>query len=131
MTLPPPAYHVAYMLCTCLSKSFRDSHCLFCFVFSLCTGKSSFALSKYVCEFGNLVRGSVKTKTFRIVNTGHSGLVLAFDKRLLNNTGFSITPEKFGRIPGAPNNEAMEVEVTFQSKVRSVRSCPIPGVSIC
>ena len=80
-------------------------------------------LSKYVCEFGNVVRGASKTKSFRIINSGVANLTISFDKKSLANTGFSIEPDRFGRIPGAPENEAVDVEVSFQSKVSVVFVC--------
>jgi len=51
-------------------------------------------VSNYICDFGNMVVGSSKKRTFRMTNCGKNSLSFSFDTRLLQQIGISIDPPK-------------------------------------
>eukprot|EP00966_Prymnesium_polylepis_P069267 1609702-Prymnesium_polylepis.1 len=54
----------------------------------------SFFVSKYVLDFGNVVKGASKKKSFKLKNTGWSAVSLQIDKNALLAAGFRIEPDK-------------------------------------
>lgn len=52
------------------------------------------SLSTYVCDFGNVVVGSTKKKSFRLTNIGRLPVTFNFDKKVLNQAGIAIDPDK-------------------------------------
>lgn len=40
-------------------------------------------IASYVCDFGNVVVGSTKKKTFRLTNVGRIPVTFNFDKKIL------------------------------------------------
>jgi len=51
-------------------------------------------IATYVCDFGHVVVGSTKKKTFRMTNVGKIPITFAFDKKILTSAGISIEPDK-------------------------------------
>jgi hypothetical protein len=51
-------------------------------------------IANYSCDFGNVVVGATKKKSFRFTNVGKLPVNFAFDKKLLGNYGISIEPDK-------------------------------------
>ena len=41
------------------------------------------AIAGYICDFGNVVVGSTKRKTFRLTNVGKIPVTFNFDKKIL------------------------------------------------
>lgn len=41
------------------------------------------AIASYTCDFGNVVVGSTKRKTFRLTNVGKLPVTFNFDKKIL------------------------------------------------
>lgn len=41
------------------------------------------AIASYTCDFGNVVVGSTKRKTFRLTNVGKIPVTFNFDKKIL------------------------------------------------
>lgn len=52
------------------------------------------SLSTYVCDFGNVVVGNAKKKSFRLTNVGRLPVTFNFDKKILNQAGIAIEPDK-------------------------------------
>eukprot|EP01135_Chromosphaera_perkinsii_P007876 Nk52_evm68s1020 gene=Nk52_evmTU68s1020 len=73
-------------------------------------------LIEYVCDFGNIVRGSFRRQTFQVHNTGFCPVSLQIGKKVLANTGFSIDMDKLKNLQGAPSNEVVDVVVNLSTK---------------
>ncbi len=58
-------------------------------------------IANYTCDFGNVVVGNSKKKSFRFTNTGRLPINFSFDKKILANYGISIEPDKVQKL--APN----------------------------
>lgn len=48
----------------------------------------------YGCDFGNIIVGKSATKSFRLTNCGKIPINFYFDKKILNNAGITIEPDK-------------------------------------
>ncbi|KAJ1445550.1 hypothetical protein M885DRAFT_473458 [Pelagophyceae sp. CCMP2097] len=58
-----------------------------------------FVLSWHACDFGNVVAGTTRKRSFKVTNTSRTGpLSWFFEKKLLQGSGFSIEPEKVVRL---------------------------------
>ena len=78
-----------------------------------------YVLSEYVLDFGNVVKGSTKKRTFRLKNAGWQPINLDIDKNALLSAGFRVDPDKVVKLPGLPEPEAVDFTITFTSgKVR-------------
>ena len=53
----------------------------------------------YICDFGHMIVGSSKKKTFRVTNVGKLPMSFNFDKKVLQNIGINIDPDKANKIP--------------------------------
>ncbi|CAM9929944.1 unnamed protein product [Sphacelaria rigidula] len=63
-----------------------------------------YVVARHVADFGNVVLGFTKKKTFRVFNAGKLGPVSwSFDKNTLAGSGYSIDPEKVVRLPEGAN----------------------------
>ena len=51
-------------------------------------------IAAYSCDFGNVVVGSTKKKSFRLTNVGKIPVTFSFDKKILTQAGISIEPDK-------------------------------------
>ncbi|EGB10058.1 hypothetical protein AURANDRAFT_62593 [Aureococcus anophagefferens] len=73
-----------------------------------------FVLAWHACDFGNVVSGTHRKRTFRITNSSLTGpLSWFFEKKVLANTGFSIEPEKVVRLA---EGATATFEVNFNAK---------------
>ncbi len=52
-------------------------------------------IASYQCDFGNVVVGQKKRKTFRLTNVGKIPVTFNFDKKVLTQAGISIEPDKY------------------------------------
>ncbi len=59
-------------------------------------------VASYVCDFGNVVAGATKRKTFRLTNVGKLPVTFNFDTKVLQAAGISIDPNKAQKVP--PNS---------------------------
>jgi hypothetical protein len=48
------------------------------------------SISTYCCDFGNVVVGGSKKKSFRLTNVGKIPINFLFDKKLLGQAGIAI-----------------------------------------
>lgn len=62
-------------------------------------------IANYSCDFGNVVVGSTKKRSFRFTNVGKLPLNFAFDKKILANYGITIEPDKVQKL--APNQSVL------------------------
>lgn len=56
-------------------------------------------IANYSCDFGNVVVGATKKKSFRFTNVGHCVMNFSFNKKILADYGISIEPEKVVKLP--------------------------------
>jgi hydrocephalus-inducing protein len=54
----------------------------------------SISLASYTCDFGDVVVGLTKRKSFRLTNTGRLPVTFNFDKKVLAQAGIAIEPDK-------------------------------------
>jgi len=54
----------------------------------------SISIATYVCDFGNVVVGSTKRKSFRLTNVGRLPVTFNLDKKLLAQAGITVEPDK-------------------------------------
>mmetsp|Transcript_118563 Transcript_118563/g.206475 ORF Transcript_118563/g.206475 Transcript_118563/m.206475 type:complete len:3749 (+) Transcript_118563:362-11608(+) len=73
-------------------------------------------VSRYVLDFGPIVKGDTRKKTFRFSNDSHAPLTFQIDKRILANSGVTFSQDRFLKIPGFPNSGHVAVEVTLETK---------------
>ena len=59
-------------------------------------------LSTYTCDFGNVIIGGTKKRSFRLTNVGKLPVNFTLDKKLLNNASISFDQDKGVKI--MPNN---------------------------
>ena len=71
-------------------------------------------VSNYIWDFGNMVVGSSKKRTFRMTNCGKNNLGFSFDTRILQQIGIIIDPIKPPKI--FPPNTSMQFTVTFATR---------------
>jgi Abnormal spindle-like microcephaly-assoc'd, ASPM-SPD-2-Hydin len=62
-------------------------------------------IANYCCDFGNVVVGATKKRSFRFTNTGRLPINFAFDKKILANYGINIEPDKVQKL--APNQSVL------------------------
>lgn len=67
----------------------------------------------YVCDFGNVIIGGSKKRSFRLTNVGKIPINFAFDKKLLGQSGIAIDQDKGQKI--MPNNSQL-FTVSFTSR---------------
>ena len=72
-------------------------------------------LSRYTLDFGNVIKGTHKRRTFRLTNTGLYPATLNIEKHVLASYGFALEPETVIRLPGAPDHESVDMSVTLQT----------------
>ena len=75
-----------------------------------------FVLASYLIDFGNVIKGSTKKKSFRIRNIGWQPISFDLDKMALANGGIKMEPDKVVRLPGLPESESVDFNVTFAPK---------------
>lgn len=56
-------------------------------------------IATYACDFGNIVVGQLRKKSFRLTNVGKIPVTFNFDKKILSAAGLSIEPDKAQKIP--------------------------------
>ncbi len=87
-----------------------------------------FVLAQYVCDFGNVIKSNQLSKSFKITNVGHTQISFEFSKALksaVSGAGFIIEPDRVNRLPGAPDFESVEFNVTFNSSRPGVKVGPL------
>jgi hydrocephalus-inducing protein len=73
----------------------------------------SISIATYICDFGNVVVGSTKRKSFRLTNVGRIPVTFNFDKKLLTQAGINVDPDKVQKV--MPNASAL-FHVTYTTR---------------
>eukprot|EP00854_Cymbomonas_tetramitiformis_P000766 gene766-1240_t len=71
-------------------------------------------LSRYLCDFGNVTKGTHKVKKLRLQNVGAGPVSVYMDKKALP-PGVTVEPDSIVRLPGAPDFETVDMVFTFQT----------------
>lgn len=58
----------------------------------------SISIATYLCDFGDVVVGSTRRKSFRLTNVGRIPVTFNFDKKLLTQAGIAIEPDKAQKV---------------------------------
>jgi len=74
---------------------------------------NDFVIAEHLADFGNVIAGTSKKKTFRVTNLGSIPVSFSLDKRLPAAHGFTVEPEKVNRLP-----EGTSVDFTLKFKAR-------------
>ena len=76
---------------------------------------SKYTIGTFVCDFGNVLQGGVRRKTFKVTNTSALPATFEVDKNVAMAAGFHIEPVKVPRL--APGDSA-EFAATFKAGKR-------------
>ena len=57
---------------------------------------SKYVIGSFVCDFGNVLVGGVKRKTFKVTNTSALPATFELDKNIAMTAGFHMEPSKVG-----------------------------------
>ena len=58
----------------------------------------SISIATYTCDFGDVVVGATKRKSFRLTNVGRLPVTFNFDKKVLGQAGIAIEPDKVQKV---------------------------------
>lgn len=81
--------------------------------------------STYVLDFGNVVKGTVVCKTFKIQNTCISHAFVSADKDLLAAFGCTLHPDKLLKLPGLPERSCTEIQLSLNTQSPQVPPGPM------
>lgn len=70
-------------------------------------------ISSYQCDFGNMIVGQSKKKTFRVTNVGKCPVSFNFDKKALQNAFVTIEPDKANKL--LPNTST-QFNIVFSTR---------------
>ena len=87
-----------------------------------------YILSEYLCDFGNVIKGTQLTKTFKVTNVGFAQISFELSKgvkSLTSGCGVIIEPDRVNRLPGAPDFESVDFAVSFNSGRAGVKLGPM------
>ncbi|KAL9642363.1 hypothetical protein ABK040_007361 [Willaertia magna] len=87
---------------------------------SLKINEPNIVLQRFFCDFGTTIKGVTKKKSFKITNVGVLAVSLQFNKKDLAKYGLSAEPAEITNLPGYPENQAVSVDLVFQSKSEKV-----------
>lgn len=71
--------------------------------------------AEYLCDFGHTIRGTSKTKRFKIVNISELTVTVNIDRKSLKGTGVSIDSDSLNKLQGAPDHQAGDVTLGFDT----------------
>ncbi|KAJ3260794.1 hypothetical protein HK103_007357 [Boothiomyces macroporosus] len=74
---------------------------------------SDVILCEYVCDLGTVVKHSTTKRSFWISNSGNCAVSFSLSKAVLQNTGFTVEPEK---VKNLPPNEKLEISVLYSAR---------------
>ena len=74
------------------------------------------AVSHYVLDFGYVVLGTQKTKTFELENISSTPITFSIDRLALEAHGFTMDPKYVIRLPGAYDFGVEDISITLNAK---------------
>ncbi|RKP17543.1 hypothetical protein ROZALSC1DRAFT_24102, partial [Rozella allomycis CSF55] len=76
-------------------------------------GLSNLNFIDYVCDFGNVIKGTSRKRVFKVTNHGPLPMSFSMDKSVLNGTNFVVEPDK---VRALGSMESTEITISFVSK---------------
>ena len=73
-------------------------------------------LPPYLLDFGHVVLGTVRTHIVRATNTGWFPASFSINTDYLYEYGFSIELDRVKNLPGAPDHETVDFEISFDPR---------------
>ncbi|GFH15841.1 rhodanese domain-containing protein [Haematococcus lacustris] len=80
----------------------------------------SLVAAHYVLDFGCIIKGSSRSRRFKLVNPSSQVVSFKFDRAVLESWGLKAEPEGVSKLPGAPDNGSVEVVLTLQANKQQV-----------
>eukprot|EP00755_Sulcionema_specki_P012495 Sspe_Gene.8383::Locus_2861_Transcript_1_1_Confidence_1.000_Length_14125::g.8383::m.8383/K17570/HYDIN; hydrocephalus-inducing protein len=80
------------------------------------SGENKPVVACYKVDFGTVVKGDVKKKTLKVTNVSSAPLSFAVDKKMLQNSGIVITPDKVNKLNGHPQYASQQLEIQLITK---------------
>lgn len=81
--------------------------------------------AQYILDFGAVVKGTSRTRKFKLVNPSSQAATLRWDKAVLESWGIKVEPEAVSKLPGLPEPGSMEVTMTLQAAKPQVALGPL------
>ena len=82
----------------------------------ICYASFRARLPPYVLDFGHVVLGTVRTHIVRATNTGWFPVSFSVNRDYLYQYGFNIELDRVRQLPGAPDHETVDFEVSFDPR---------------
>jgi len=73
-------------------------------------------LPDYLLDFGHVVLGDVCSRTVTVTNTGWFPVSFSIDRASRHQSGFSVELPRVVQLPGSPDHEALDFNVTFDPR---------------
>eukprot|EP01060_Flectonema_neradi_P033529 TRINITY_DN5651_c0_g1_i4.p1 TRINITY_DN5651_c0_g1~~TRINITY_DN5651_c0_g1_i4.p1 ORF type:complete len:4653 (+),score=840.28 TRINITY_DN5651_c0_g1_i4:145-14103(+) len=73
-------------------------------------------ISTFSVDFGTVVKGDIKRKHIKVTNTSSTQLSFTIDKRILQQSGISVTPDKVTKLAGHPTYAEQTLEIQLITK---------------
>ncbi|KAJ3226665.1 hypothetical protein HK099_004409 [Clydaea vesicula] len=83
---------------------------------------STVELTNFLCNFGNVIKNTIKKKSFKIRNQSQHVVSFHLDHTLMNGSGFTIEPEK---VKILPNGDPVEFQATFHARNTDIGTASI------
>ncbi|EFC47717.1 hypothetical protein NAEGRDRAFT_78704 [Naegleria gruberi] len=77
-------------------------------------------LQRMIVDFGATIKGLTKKKSFKLSNVGILPISIQVNKKDLAKYGITMEPSEISNLPGFPDNQSVNVEMSFQSKSEKV-----------
>jgi hypothetical protein len=65
------------------------------------------------CDFGVVISGNLKKRTFKLVNTSFAPITLDIDTKFVSSSGYIVSPDKIQRLP---EGESSEINIAFSPR---------------
>lgn len=71
--------------------------------------------AQYVCDFGHVVKGTTRTRRFKVTNISELQLTARMEKKMLEDCGITVEPDTFKKLQGVPEFESAEMTATLNT----------------
>ncbi|KAJ7536387.1 hypothetical protein O6H91_12G067600 [Diphasiastrum complanatum] len=72
-------------------------------------------LNKYMCDFGIVVVGELRTKCIRVTNTGFLPVAFKVDMGAIKGKGFFVEPDQFVSLVASPAHRWVDLRITLRT----------------
>lgn len=77
-------------------------------------------LPEYLLDFGYVILGRIEQRVVRVTNSGYFPVSFKIDESHLTPKGFKVDNRLVRNIPGAPDHEWIEIQVTFDPRAANL-----------